>query len=159
MTNHTAYAVRKSTGVTHDGEPGWNNDAGFKSNGRDSYREEFETLAMEWNQDTAAMSALNEIMSHPAYLRIVGLGPNALPFILEDLRKSPKHWFPALRAISGTSPVRPQDVGNIANMTKVWLAWGKLMGYIGNGDPRSYFATNVSSTDQFRSGQSADYRI
>ena len=48
---------------------------------------------------------------HPAYLDIIGMGDKAVPLILRDLKKETSHWFIALRAITKSSPVRPEDAG------------------------------------------------
>lgn len=70
---------------------------------------------------------------HPSYLAIIGLGKEALPFILKDLQRETNHWFTALRAISKveSSPVRSEDAGNLKKMREAWLKWGKDNGYLG----------------------------
>ena len=72
---------------------------------------EFDTLATEWREEQSVLSSAREMAMHPAYLRIIGMGERAIPLILEDLRKSPDHWFIALHAITGVNPVgaRPVD--------------------------------------------------
>lgn len=93
-------------------------------------REEFERLANEWKQDTGGRSALSAVVTHPAYLRIIGWGRAAVPLILDDLEQNgPAHWFPALRAITGDSPVPPQARGHMREMAAAWLRWGRLRHY------------------------------
>lgn len=67
---------------------------------------------------------------HPAYQAIIGMGPDALPFILEDLRQNAGHWYWALKAISNEDPVVPRDRGSIRNMKTAWLRWGETKGLI-----------------------------
>ena len=70
------------------------------------------------------------IASHPAYQKIIGMGQEAIPLILQDLKATKAQWFWALRSIAGESPIRPQDRGDIDAMTDAWLAWGKRRRYI-----------------------------
>lgn len=62
---------------------------------------------------------------HPAYQRIIGMGPAALPLILREMERRPDHWFWALQAITGTDPVTVGARGNMRGMAAAWVAWGK----------------------------------
>ena len=88
-------------------------------------RAEFERLAAEWKQDTWYLSSPTAIAMHPAYQQIISMGDLAVPLILEDLERDPAQWFWALRAITGQSPVRESDYGNVEAMRDAWLAWGQ----------------------------------
>jgi hypothetical protein len=88
-------------------------------------RAKFTQLVDEWREDTAHMSSAISFSQHPAYLRIVGMGPVVLPFILEDLAKTRSHWFIALTLITGENPVRPEDKGKVRRMAEAWLTWGR----------------------------------
>ena len=65
---------------------------------------------------------------HPAYQQIVGMGAEALPFILAELERKPEHWFWALRAITREDPVPPSHRGNVVLMARDWLQWAKRKG-------------------------------
>ena len=91
---------------------------------------EFERLATEWKQETAHLSSMVTIAEHRAYQEIIGMGRDAIPFILRDLEVSPSQWFWALRAIAGESPVRPEDRGDVDAMTAAWFDWGRRNFYI-----------------------------
>ncbi len=80
-----------------------------------------------WYEDTQLTSSLQEKVLHPAYLRIIGMGTAALPFILRDLSDRPAQWFVALVSITDTDPVRPGD--SFASATKKWLRWGRDHGH------------------------------
>lgn len=89
----------------------------------------FVTLKAEWKADTLLASSLHQIVMHPSYQRIIGLGPQAVPFILDDLhRNGPDHWFWALAAITG------EDAGagemTLSGATQRWLQWGSREGYV-----------------------------
>ena len=153
MPNEVDFRVAPATGT-----PTLDALAGFYDIGRSptlesTFRDEFQTLATEWKRDAAGKSRLDQIVSHPAYMAILTMGRRALPLILEDLQQEPHHWFPALRAIVGDSPIRPEHAGHVASMTEAWLSWGRLKGYLGDGGPRIYFTPNISSTDEFYSSQ------
>ena len=91
---------------------------------------EFERLATEWKQESAHHSSIVTIAEHRAYQEIIGMGKDAIPFILRDLEESPSQWFWALRAIAGESPVRPEDRGDVDAMTAAWFDWGRRNFYI-----------------------------
>jgi hypothetical protein len=85
-------------------------------------------LVTEWKQATRYTSSMSDLATHPAYQRIIGLGPAALPLILRELRRAPDHWFWALKAITGEDPVPSTARGNLSEMTKVWLRWAAERG-------------------------------
>ncbi len=91
---------------------------------------EFDRLAAEWKRDTAHLSSPTMIARHEAYKEIVGMGLVAIPLILRDLQKGPALWFMALGIITGESPVRTGDRGNIEAMRSAWLDWGERNRYI-----------------------------
>ena len=84
----------------------------------------FAKLTTEWRQDTRYLSSTSAIATHPAYQRIIGLGPQVIPLILADLQREPGHWFWALSALTGENPVDSADQGRIKAMTAAWLKWG-----------------------------------
>lgn len=88
----------------------------------------FSDLAAKWSHDTALMSSVTQQSMHPAYQRIIGMGPAAIPLILRELQKRPDHWLWALNAITGEDPARPED--NFDEAVMAWLKWGKEKGYI-----------------------------
>jgi hypothetical protein len=88
----------------------------------------FHDLARRWREDTETMSSIEDMALHPAYQRIIGMGPAALPLILRELERAPDHWFWALRAITGADPVEPEQRGDIKRMAAVWLAWARREG-------------------------------
>ena len=44
--------------------------------------EEFDELTALWRAETSHLSRLDKIVAHPAYLKIIGIGHEALPLIL-----------------------------------------------------------------------------
>jgi hypothetical protein len=91
--------------------------------------ERFQSLFLEWKRETSHISIVSNIVIHPAYQQIIGMGSKVIPLILLELSKEPDHWFPALRAITGENPVKQEDKGRIKKMTEAWLDWGRQHGY------------------------------
>lgn len=90
----------------------------------------FRHLADTWRKKTAFLSSLTEIATQVEYQQIIGMGPAALPFILQELAQEPGHWFWALAAITGEDPVPPAARGNMQEMADSWLQWGHSHGYV-----------------------------
>ena len=90
----------------------------------------FTRLAREWEEATRFINSMTEIVTHPAYQRIIGLGPAALPLIFRQLSRDPDHWFWALKAITGEDPVPPAARGNLGKMKEAWLQWGIAQGFV-----------------------------
>jgi hypothetical protein len=79
------------------------------------------------------MSSITDIATLPSYQKIIGLGEDAIPLILAELRQEgeePDQWFWALRALTEVDPVSPADRGNVIKMAQAWIAWGENLGYV-----------------------------
>ena len=96
----------------------------------DELEERFVSLRDRWRRETFLLSSIDEICTHEAYQRIIGLGESALPLILRDLEKSPGHWFWALRAITGETPEGGDIVGDVEAMARRWTDWGRANGLL-----------------------------
>ena len=92
-------------------------------------RARFDKLANQWKDETLCMSSTTEITDHPAYQAIIEMGSEAIPWILEDLKRASYHWHAALEAITGENPVRRRDLGDIPRVTEAWLGWGREHGH------------------------------
>lgn len=111
----------------------WLQALGFLSEGIDESIEiqaDFDRLAATLKSETAHLSSAAMITGHQAFPEIVGMGKEAIPLILRDLRQAPTLWFLALRSIARESPIRPEDRGNVEKMTAAWLDWGQRRRYI-----------------------------
>lgn len=96
---------------------------------REAIEERFLELAGEWREASAPSSSTLQMAMHPAYQKIMAMGPDAVPLILGELSREADHWFWALEMITDEDPVRPEDRGDIEEMRKAWLQWGKTRGY------------------------------
>jgi hypothetical protein len=65
---------------------------------------------------------------HPAYQQIIGMGKEALPFLIRELERNPDHWFWALRAITGEDPVPAEHRGRVRLMAQDWVKWARKRG-------------------------------
>lgn len=90
----------------------------------------FHSLVSQWKSSGCISSSINDIVSHPAYMRIIGMGKPILPLLLKELRERPDHWFLALRSITGENPVRKESRGNLKRMAEDWVNWGITNGII-----------------------------
>lgn len=90
--------------------------------------ERFQALVAMWQSDVRFASSVTEMVLHPAYQRIIGMGTAAVPFLLREIERRPDHWFWALTAITGADPVKPEHRGKLREMAQTWLKWGKEQG-------------------------------
>lgn len=86
---------------------------------------EFAMHASKWEAETKYISSPSDKFLHPSYARIIGLGFAALPLILRRMQVKRGDWFYALRAITGADPVPSSMAGDVENMTRAWVEWGK----------------------------------
>jgi hypothetical protein len=90
----------------------------------------FRKLADQWRAETAYHSFAHQYALHPAYQRIIGMGPAVVPLILEELRRAHGQWFWALRAITGVDPVPDEEKGDVRKSEAAWVTWGQRQGLI-----------------------------
>jgi hypothetical protein len=95
----------------------------------ESLTEKFRQLAATWLRETAYVSSSSDLVAHPAFQEIVGMGPAVIPLLLRELEGRTGHWHRALRRITGADPVPPVDRGNLDRAAEAWLRWGKEQGY------------------------------
>ena len=91
----------------------------------------FTQLARRWKHDTAFQSNVTTKAMHPAYQRIIGMGREAIPLILEEFQSGHlDDWFWALTAITGANPITEDIAGDVERMAEAWLQWGRAKGYL-----------------------------
>jgi hypothetical protein len=93
-------------------------------------RPRFNRLKQEWKANRPPTSFVRDLVMRPSYLSIIGMGKDALPFILKELEREMDHWFIALKAISDEDPVPVESRGNMSEMREAWLQWGRAKGYV-----------------------------
>jgi hypothetical protein len=93
-------------------------------------RERFRRLADEWKEQSRFLSNTMQSAMLKPYQRIIGMGWDAVPFILEELEREPRQWFWALEAITEENPVPPEAAGKLLPMAQAWIDWGKQHGFL-----------------------------
>jgi hypothetical protein len=81
-----------------------------------------------WDRETAHLSSTPKMILHDSYQKIMAMGPDVVPHLLRDLERNRRSWFWALRHLTGTNPVPPQDQGDLDKMIEAWVSWGKREG-------------------------------
>jgi hypothetical protein len=92
----------------------------------DQIRARFSELKGRWKRETAGVSSVTRILLNPNYLKIIGLGPQVVPFILESLQNEPDHWFAALQALTDYDP---GPCGSFDATRGKWLEWAEQQGF------------------------------
>ena len=103
--------------------------------GENDIGKRFRELAQQWQEETEDLSSLTEILSHEAYLSIIGLGRPVLHLLFAELKDNPNFWFTAISSILRASNenvdvVHPSAYGDLQKMTDAWLEWGEEQGYL-----------------------------
>lgn len=101
----------------------------------DELRTRFRELAARWKAQRGPHSSVQRLCDHPAYREIVAIGIDAVPLILEELRREPDHWFIALWTLTGAEPVSEENRGRLVEMARQWVEWGVANGYLSQDDP------------------------
>jgi hypothetical protein len=89
----------------------------------------FNRWAAEWRRATGHLSNLSKRIEHPAYKYIIGMGRDALPFLLAEMAERPGLWGPALEYITGDDPVPEGATGDLRLIANAWVTWGREHGY------------------------------
>ena len=102
--------------------------AARRCGGEQSLEDAFQEQAKRWKEETRHWSSVTRMISHPSYLRIIGLAGKSVGhgierLILHELETEPDHWFAALSAITGEDPVEPQH--DFDDARNAWLDWGR----------------------------------
>jgi hypothetical protein len=90
----------------------------------------FQHLVSQWRKETAHQSILTKKVMHPAYQRIIGMGPRAIPLILREMNRRPGHWFWALDALTQGEESPATGSKDLEEATEAWLTWGRAKNYL-----------------------------
>lgn len=91
---------------------------------------EFLELLSRWREETKLISSATMLVANRNYLRIIGMGPQVIPLVLQELNRNGGHWFVALEALTGENPVVDGDIGRVKRMAQAWIEWGRQRGMI-----------------------------
>ncbi len=73
------------------------------------------------------LSSVSRKTKHPIYKKIIALGSEVIPFILQELRVRSGFWFVALEELTGVNPAKAAESFEAAK--DAWLKWGRERGY------------------------------
>jgi len=90
--------------------------------------QEFDVLARRWRHETFAISSLTKIYMHPSYQRIIAMGKDGLPLVLNALRENQGNWFYALKYMAGEDV--SEGIKNFEDAKAAWIEWGYAHNYI-----------------------------
>ena len=95
-------------------------------------RKLFEVLTACWKNDLNILGSSNPaaVLNNVAYRMTIDLGATMLPLIFNDYAREDHDWAPALSAIVGSNPVKPEHWGRFKLVREDWLEWGKAHGYL-----------------------------
>jgi hypothetical protein len=91
--------------------------------------EKFIKLRDQWKSEMVHVSSTTRLVLHPAYQAIIGMGPVVVPLLLRELEQRVDFWFWALHAITQEDPVSTEMRGDMREMAKAWISWGKNQGH------------------------------
>ena len=95
---------------------------------KDGLGKTFESLKNEWVRRTMFVNSMSDINDSEPLKKIIALGAPVIPLILADLKSDPKHWFFALRKLTGANPIKVSEAGNLSKMRAAWLNWASKKG-------------------------------
>ncbi|HEY4329696.1 MAG TPA: hypothetical protein VGN88_08160 [Phycisphaerae bacterium] len=100
------------------------------SRSNEEVEKRFKGLLEQWTEETRFESNYSRLMMHPAYRKILGLGPQVVPLILRNLTGGSGPWIAALEDITGENPILPGHETDSKLMIQDWLEWGKRHGIV-----------------------------
>jgi hypothetical protein len=123
-------------GISEETVDGWTNDFSQTAESLPvkvsmASSAKFALLRDRWYEERDELGPVNEMTACPSYQKIIGMGSDALPFIIKQLESEehePDFWFSALVSITCVNPVPVEDRGNLKKMAQAWLAWASRNG-------------------------------
>jgi uridine kinase len=82
----------------------------------------FEAYYKKWDEETKYLSS-SKMFENIYYKKIISLGMDAAPVIINKLKETPSHLFVALHKITGVNPIKPENRGKIKEMANDWIDW------------------------------------
>jgi len=83
-------------------------------------RDSFKSLKAAWVKETAFSSSVSDIIENSNFRRIVNMGEDAIPLIIEEIDKKPSTLVWALNIITGYT-IDPGRRLSLSEACKVWV--------------------------------------
>ncbi len=90
-------------------------------------RAQFDTLADQWESETAVFSMAYQRTEHPAFGRILTMGKQAIPWAVERLREDVL-WYLVLERLVDNPPLTNAQ-GDMGRLQDAWLKWARDNGH------------------------------
>ena len=84
----------------------------------------FEDYAERWRNETRIHSSIQASIFNQNYQRIIGMGPQVLPLILEELKERGGPWYWALECITGVNPA--EGATTLTEQKRLWIEYAIL---------------------------------
>lgn len=107
-------------------KPVENTDSEIKSDEID--REMFNLYFNRWKEETMILSDLNKVTENPDFLRIVGMGERAIPFIYEVIKNEPSFVVYILDSFYHTNLANGRFI-QLSKYCRMWCDELKKKGY------------------------------
>jgi hypothetical protein len=91
-----------------------------------SAEEKFAALAESWQDYNLGRSVLD--YHDFAMLQIIGMGSEAVQFLLKRVAEGESEWIYALKSIAGLEAETPEMIGDEQAVVEAWLGWGEENG-------------------------------
>jgi len=113
---------------------GYQHHRGGKPSTSGTTNHRFMELATRCREEAGSIGEAAAIQ-HPAWLEIISLGEEVIPFMLESLERNPmEFWLSALQKITGVDPATGLKTDR-AKASAAWLDWGRLRGISWSSSP------------------------
>jgi len=114
--------------------------------------DQFKALAQEWADHCKRVrfsSRTSDYLNHPAYAKLVQLGPQAIPQIMERYPIDDLFWEFVLQEITGVQMIEDPDDFSPSEVKRRWLEWWEKQRsrQTGNGHDPLAEATPPAATE------------
>ena len=124
MTFAFSVAYRPAQGYRHGSRTRTTAPSGrYGGNSTDNYAR-FHRLLNKWRFDTYFHSLMKETIDDPSFRKIVDMGPQIIPWVINEIRHTPDFLMLALHfVVPNENPVPASSRGKIGEMVDAWLSW------------------------------------
>jgi hypothetical protein len=90
----------------------------------------FSEYRAKWENEIQFSSSVTEVISNMWFLKMIGLGKAALPYMRTALEEVGGSWCLAIEAVSGETPdLSEEDSTNFRKLREFWIKWLNQHGY------------------------------
>lgn len=88
-------------------------------------KKQFNYHKYKWKYKTRVLSNISDITNNYHYQKIISLGSDVVPMIIDDMKKptGKVFWYRALEILTKTDPVEKEHRGHNDKMRNDWFRW------------------------------------